>query len=543
MTSSATTTVQKESRKRSRSRSHSPSTKQTRKENGSSNSNPSPSSSSSPLTPACSSFLDRITLVSKNGRVNEKLFLDIFEKYQLVYIPATATVSDGNDNNDNNGATSESAGSNSDDIRSTVTDHIGWKDLHSIFDNLDQKDRDSWTIETFQPQTQSLKNDESTKDLDNKSESEIRNADGKHTSKSTEINVGIVEENLKTMEPGEFLPSNMCHDNAADDGNDNDNEAASCQRGYCSFIVQHDKEQLNYLLENLPISDLPLEQIKCSDTSSQAEGASTNTEKDKGTKKDDKNDDTDSKSSQIDAPTIFQYRYGPSVWVFFGRNSQGSDSLEGRPEHTDSVSHNATWHYQLSGLKYWHVRPTQDLLESMLEDQSNDDIMVRTWKKEQDDDEASESGSKTRLDIPCAEGDIIILNTRLWWHSTTLPGMQDPSVSYARDLYLNTNGKKAEGENGDCQMTNLDGLYASNDIEAGTVIFRESTMPDCVLHRTKDNPNCEMVKLEVTGEGAIVSCQDIKAGEFFCILESDSEDDEISDRDDVEFESDYEGDS
>lgn len=42
------------------------------------------------------------------------------------------------------------------------------------------------------------------------------------------------------------------------------------------------------------------------------------------------------------------------------------------------------------------------------------------------------------------------------------------------------------------------------------------------LHRTKADPNCELIELE-DGEGAIVSCRNIKAGEFFCILESDDD--------------------
>jgi U3 small nucleolar RNA-associated protein 6 len=83
-------------------------------------------------------------------------------------------------------------------------------------------------------------------------------------------------------------------------------------------------------------------------------------------------------------------------------------------------------------------------------------------------------------------------------------------------------------------LTNLDGLYAANDIEAGTVVFRESDMPDCELHRTNENPNCEIVELE-DGEGGIVSCRSIKAGEFFCIMESDDDSD-----DEGEFETDDE---
>jgi hypothetical protein len=47
-------------------------------------------------------------------------------------------------------------------------------------------------------------------------------------------------------------------------------------------------------------------------------------------------------------------------------------------------------------------------------------------------------------------------------------------------------------------------------------------MPDCALHRSVAGANCEVVQLE-DGTGAIVSTRDITVGEFFCVLESDSE--------------------
>jgi U3 small nucleolar RNA-associated protein 6 len=81
-------------------------------------------------------------------------------------------------------------------------------------------------------------------------------------------------------------------------------------------------------------------------------------------------------------------------------------------------------------------------------------------------------------------------------------------------------------------MTNVDGLYAMDDVAEDTVIFREDDMPDCKLHRTSevDKANCKLVELD-DGLQAIVSCKFIRAGEFFCIPDSsdeegDSDDDE-----------------
>ena len=79
-------------------------------------------------------------------------------------------------------------------------------------------------------------------------------------------------------------------------------------------------------------------------------------------------------------------------------------------------------------------------------------------------------------------------------------------------------------------MSNVDGLYATTDIDTETILFREDTMPDCTLHRSNINPNCKVVQVldEETGTElcAVISSRKIIAGEFFCIPESDTESDE-----------------
>ena len=79
-------------------------------------------------------------------------------------------------------------------------------------------------------------------------------------------------------------------------------------------------------------------------------------------------------------------------------------------------------------------------------------------------------------------------------------------------------------------MTNVDGLYAANDIEVETIVFTEEDMPDCELHRSTD-PNCKVVELE-DGGGAIVSIRDILSGEFFSIAESSDEEESDDDEED-----------
>ena len=242
-------------------------------------------------------------------------------------------------------------------------------------------------------------------------------------------------------------------------------------RAYCSFLVQKDTEQYESVLQRLPF--MGLQGVQCF--------------------------------------------YEKALWVFFGRNPVGHANLTGRSEHTDSVSHDGTWHYQLSGSKEWHIRPSSPLLE--------------LWRKENNGGNLP-FDSDSRLKIVCREGDVILINTRLWFHRTELPAGIVPSVSYARDFRWQSPSHQDGG------MTNVDGLYATEDIEAGTIVFTEKDMPDVELHRSCTNPNCEVIQLE-DGTGAIASLRSIQAGEFFCIAESDDDDDEDGDED-IEDEDEYE---
>ncbi len=80
-------------------------------------------------------------------------------------------------------------------------------------------------------------------------------------------------------------------------------------------------------------------------------------------------------------------------------------------------------------------------------------------------------------------------------------------------------------------MKNVDGVYAIDDIDEGTILFKESDMPDCELHRSATNPNCQVVDLD-DGTQAVVSTRKIIAGEFFCTPESSDEEEEEYEVDD-----------
>lgn len=227
-------------------------------------------------------------------------------------------------------------------------------------------------------------------------------------------------------------------------------------QAYCSFLIQKDRQSYDQVLGCVPVGELG------------------------------------------------GWNYEPALWIFFGRNPVGKDDMEGRPEHTDAVSHDGTWHYQLSGRKVWLLRPSEALLQHL--SRTVPDESVRQFSEE----------TKIRLEVK--EGEVLVLNTRLWFHQTSIPPQQPPSVSYARDFRVQCASPSDSGGG----MTNVDGVYATNAIDAGTIVFRETDMPDCELHRSSLDPNCEVVELE-DGTNAVVSTRSIAAGEFFCLPESDSE--------------------
>jgi hypothetical protein len=330
-----------------------------------------------------------------------------------------------------------------------------------------------------------------------------------------------------------------CIENKANHNHDRDNDECDnikpqnflCNnkkgRGYCSFLVQHSKEVLEDLLATrLPMVHLPVKREEESEAAAVEAGSCSH--------------DDDSNSS------IMKVDYGPALWLFFGKNysSAANETILGRPEHTDSVTHDGTFHYQLSGTKIWHLRPTTELIHAMRNSkmQCQSECCPSNKKRKINQDSAASSDNKIRIQVECKEGDILLLNTRLWWHSTTVPCQDVPCISYARDIYFTPQQNNSDSEhhndqtnNRESSMTNVDGTYAANDIEADTILFTEHNMPDIELPRSKDDPNCRVVELEDNdGETymAVVSLRAINSGEFFKLEESD-DDDSDDDDDDV----------
>ena len=69
--------------------------------------------------------------------------------------------------------------------------------------------------------------------------------------------------------------------------------------------------------------------------------------------------------------TATTINHGKAVWFFVGHN-KSRRVLPGRPEHTDAVRHDGTWHFQLSGSKTWHLRPTKELAQRLAANHGED---------------------------------------------------------------------------------------------------------------------------------------------------------------------------
>jgi hypothetical protein len=158
-----------------------------------------------------------------------------------------------------------------------------WSDIGSLFGGLNDKDRESWCVET---------------------------------------------KGEKAIAPVKFLKSDSSKD-----------------RAYCSFLVQHTQNAYNDTLAQLPLTDLPW----------------------------------------------LASKYEHALWIFFGRNPKSMTDLAGRPEHTDSVSHDGTWHYQLSGRKRWFLKPTEAFLNKI------------------DPDSYLHVIQETGICVECNEGDVLVL--------------------------------------------------------------------------------------------------------------------------------------
>ena len=102
------------------------------------------------------------------------------------------------------------------------------------------------------------------------------------------------------------------------------------------------------------------------------------------------------------------------------------------------MTHSGTWHVQLSGTKTWFIRPCADAADWGGRAPSLENLESCAWHVRTGVGRAS-----ARLRVEVEAGDMLLLNTRAWWHRTELDAQPGLSVSYARDFVLeNSNAEQ-----------------------------------------------------------------------------------------------------
>lgn len=306
-------------------------------------------------------------------------------------------------------------------------------------------------------------------------------------------------------------------------------DATRPHQWYASFIVQ-EKDALHHVLQQLPCAVPPF--LRQDGLDSKVKRPT----KGKGRKRrrTTKHSGGDADACTSGASDLVSHN--ASAWLFFGKNN-ASRPMPGRPEHTDKMKHHGTWHVQVSGSKIWYLRATVELLEAA-------------------GASCDEGQDSPRHIVRCEAGDVLVVNTRLWWHSTELPSLladaagPQLSLSYARDFVISAAASGAaaavrdaasagrldeededteEPENPGVDV-NVDGVLAAESIKRGSVIMMADDMPKRNQNvAVPAPPNC-MVRDLPDGSGeALVALKNIASGDLFLVLgyESDDEDPEL----------------
>ena len=187
----------------------------------------------------------------------------------------------------------------------------------------------------------------------------------------------------------------------------------------------------------------------------------------------------------------------------------------GRAEHVDEVTHSGTYHIQIAGTKTWWIRPHPDC--SFLNEELSS--LVSSCSSSSDNTNHSNHDNNNnscfdRMKINVEEGDVFVLNTKIWYHNTELeytPTKLSPSnnnnnesnsnassggewsISIAQDFYLPVPCPK-DVSKGDVVygfVDNDDDDDDENNIDDGD----NDEIPDEIPR--SDNPNCVLVEIEM----------------------------------------------
>ena len=115
--------------------------------------------------------------------------------------------------------------------------------------------------------------------------------------------------------------------------------------------------------------------------------------------------------------------FNQKVFFFLGQNTRtDAQTVRGTPGHVDKVDHIGTWHVQVSGSKTWVIHPHMRAAPS--------------WPGAGGPPVVATEDGEIRMNV--AAGDMLIFNSRLWFHETWCPPTGDAagglSLSYSREF-------------------------------------------------------------------------------------------------------------
>jgi len=172
-----------------------------------------------------------------------------------------------------------------------------------------------------------------------------------------------------------------------------------------------------------------------------------------------------------------------------------TNTLAGRAEHVDDVTHSGTYHVQIAGTKTWKIRPHPDsfVAEELLLDESE--------SENENENESNPKKNSWKLKIRVEEGDVFVLNTKAWFHCTELN--YDPkyplsssewSISAAHDFYLPVPCPRDVAKGDVVYGCNPVGREKENTDDESAGSEADQEIPD-ELPRS-DNPNCALVEID-----------------------------------------------
>lgn len=248
-------------------------------------------------------------------------------------------------------------------------------------------------------------------------------------------------------------------------------------------------------------------------------------------------------------PELLDAAHDDGVWLFIGANptvtsefagasmhkkrrvvdeskTDGTCAIQGRPEHTDDVDHSGTWHVQIRGSKTWYVRPQ---VES---DEWEGNPPTLAGKA------GAEKGPNGgwRLRIHVGPGEMLLINTRLWWHRTEIEAQSGDSnglsISVARDFYLDGDDDEDEDEEGGDPHEDEEGgatgtlkanapdtldprMRAKQDTAAGAILLRGEQIPEGLP--CSREPNCKLIEESEQDEPVLVALRAVSVGEVLAI--------------------------